>query len=784
MSENINDNSAINFKNEFFKYLFFWKYFLLSLIICLFIAFIYTRYSSEVFKTTAKIKILDKKDSALELPSAADLFSSSKINLENELEVIKSYSILEQVVKNQNLTTSVSAHGAIMNPLVTDYPFTITPLITEENITEMVFKIVLKENSLEVTDYANNENKYLFKDFSSFGKKHYLPFEISNIENNYIVNSSFDVSFQSLENTVMSLKEDIKVDPVGKMSDIISITYNSTNSKYAKTVLNELVRVFNNDGIKDRQLIHKRTINFVNERYTYLSSELDSIELSKQFFKMNNNLVDLKVNSKISLNKSSISEDVVFSNENQISLISSLLDVLAELNFELLPSNIGVENLEVNRMIISYNDLILKQRKLISSAGPKNPSVKILDRSIRDSRSNIIFSLQQNLKYLKTLKVKLSEQMDKFDDQLSLLPEKEKILRSIERNQEIKEALYLFLLQKREEAEVSYAITEPSIKVVEYAISDQLPLYPKPKLIYLLAILLALFLPFCVLYIIFLFDTKIQSRENIESYSSSLNVLGEIPFFDLNEKDKLFSDPAARSVVSESFRMLMSNTRYLFKDNNKSNVILVTSSIKGEGKTLSALNLSLSFASLNKKVLLIGCDLRNPQIHKYFDDDKNQKGLVDFLVDNKFKWKEATLKKFDKIPNHDILLSGVLPPNPLNLINNENIDILINQAKKEYDYIIIDSAPTLLVADTKSLFKLVDAIIYLTRCNVTDKAILNHIENSAAESNVSVSVILNGVGQKNAYGYSYGYKYGYKYGYNYKYSYNYGYGYGYTEDKD
>jgi len=225
----------------------------------------------------------------------------------------------------------------------------------------------------------------------------------------------------------------------------------------------------------------------------------------------------------------------------------------------------------------------------------------------------------------------------------------------------------------------------------------------------------------------------------------------------------------------------MSNTRYLFKDNNKSQVILVTSSIKGEGKTLSALNLSLSFASLNKKVLLIGCDLRNPQIHKYLDEDKNNKGLVDFLVDNNSNWKESVLTKFDKIPNHHILLSGALPPNPLYLINNGNMEIFLNQARKEFDYIIIDSAPTLLVADTKSLFDKADAIIYLTRCNVTDKEILNHIASSDNESKANISIVLNGVGQKNAYGYSYGYKYGY--GYNYKYSYNYGYGYGYEEDK-
>ena len=227
----------------------------------------------------------------------------------------------------------------------------------------------------------------------------------------------------------------------------------------------------------------------------------------------------------------------------------------------------------------------------------------------------------------------------------------------------------------------------------------------------------------------------------------------------------------------------MSNIKYLFTEHKSSKVILITSSIKGEGKTLTAINISLAFASLNKRVLLIGCDLRNPQIHKYIDQDKNVEGVINFLVDKSFKWKNSVLKCFPKQPSHDIILSGSLPPNPLNLINNGNLDLLLKEARNNYDYIFIDSAPTVLVADTKSIFKLSDAIIYLTRCNITEKAILNHIEDSYKESNNNVYALLNGVGENNSYGYAYGYKYGYSYGYKYGYSYNYGYGYGYEEDK-
>ena len=193
--------------------------------------------------------------------------------------------------------------------------------------------------------------------------------------------------------------------------------------------------------------------------------------------------------------------------------------------------------------------------------------------------------------------------------------------------------------------------------------------------------------------------------------------------------------------------MLMSNVRYFQKNDTKSNVILVTSSIKGEGKTFNALNLALSFSSVGEKVLLIGCDLRNPQLHKYIKYDKNVPGLVDSLVDNKTRWKENIIKPFDS-QSLDILLSGPLPPNPLYLINNGNIDVMINDARKTYDYVIIDSAPTLLVADTQSLINKSDILLFITRCNVTDKDVLSHISKVSDESETNVGVVLNGVGKK------------------------------------
>ncbi len=773
-----NEDDSINFMSEVLKYFFFWKYFLLSLVVFLSIAFVVNRYSNKIFSTTAKIQILDKKQHNLEMPSAEDLFSNSKINLENEIEIIKSSTIIEKVIKNLNLNLFVEEVGEIMTSRILDYPFSVNAKFTAPNDTTLIYSynLSIDENTLEVVNSENNK-KYIFKDLNTNKIKHDLPFDIPSINKEKWIDNSYNVNFINTHSLVTQLKKDIIISQVGKQSDIISLNFNNSNSEYARSILNELIDVFNNDGIRDRQLIHKRTIDFVNDRYKYLSEELESIELKKQSFKVSNNLVDLASNSSISLEMNKISDEALFANENQIFLVTNLLNELSFLDFKLLPANIGIENIKINSLVASYNDLFLEKQKLSSSAGPNNPYAKQLNNSIADLRENIVFSLNNYLSQLNMLKDKLVDKSNLIKTNVASIPSQEKNLRSIERNQQIKEALYLFLLQKGEEAQVSFAVTEPSIKVVEYAISEKDPISPKSNLIYLGSIILGLLIPFTILYFIFQLDTKVHSREDLEKYS--LNVIGEIPFFDLSESEKVFKNPDDRSIISESFRMLMSNVRYLQKNDSSSDIILVTSSIKGEGKTLNALNLALSFSSVGKKVLLIGCDLRNPQLHKYIDYNKNVPGLVDYLVNNKIEWQKNIINPFES-QQLDILLSGPVPPNPLNLINNGNIDTLLDEAKKIYDHIIIDSAPTLLVADTQSLINKSDILIFLTRCNVTDRDVLSHISKVSDESEINVGVILNGVGQQNSYGYSYGYRYGY--GYNYKYSYNYGYGYGYNEE--
>lgn len=762
---NIEHEDDFDIKKEFFKYFHFWKYFLASTLFMLFLAFLYLWLSPKVFVSSAKIKVLDKKESTLEMPSASDLFSNSKINLENEIEVIRSQPILSRVTNALKLHTSVYGVDNFSKHTLNTYHYKIDLKVPVDSLDEFEYGLALSDKGFVITDFQNDKQKLTFSGTTTYNYDHVLPFELSDFNRDRFIENDFSshrIQFKSVDEVVLSLKEIIKISSLGKESDIIQLSYNSNNSQQARLILNKIIDEFNVDGIRDRQLTHKRTIDFVNERYAYLSIELDSIEIAKQLYKVDNDLVDLPTNSVLSLEKSIKSEENIFSIENQISVTQLIINSLNSSELELLPANIGIENVEINSLITDYNETILERKKLVLSAGLNNPSIKQIDKVLKDSRLNIIFSLQNHLSQLEDLKTKLSSQFYKYDSQISNLPEKEKILRAIERNQQIKEALYLFLLQKREEAEVSFAVTEPSIKVVEYAITDKKPISPKSSIIILGALLLGILLPFAVLYIRFWLDTKIYSKEDFDNLRIDVPVLAEIP--DIKKSVEYIQSHFERTHLAESFRSFASNLKFtLSKTNSSGQVIFLTSTIKGEGKTFTALNLALTFSSLNKKVLLIGADLRNPQLHRNLDVDKSVSGLSNYLIDSNIDWKKLLTSMKSEI-KCDILLSGAIPPNPTQLLINGNLDKLLSEAKSMYDYIIVDTPPSLIVSDTISISHLSDLIVYVVRCNYTDKKALNFLKDLINDKKMNnVGLVLNALSSLNANGYSYNYGYGYGY---------------------
>ena len=759
----------VDLKQEIRRYIRYWPWFVVTLAVALFSAYVYLRYAPRIYETYSKVKVLDESD-GLELPTSAFIFKRSNINLENEKEILTSYLIMDRVVRKLNLNTSFYEEGTIQTSQTQKLPFHFEQIIEPDSIiTDLSYRVEITDNGFEVLN-VNTEKVFSFSELTTYSTDHRLPFNIKlNTEDatSKIVDKNYIINFIPVKSTALGLKSKIEVEAIGEQSDLLKLSIKGESRELSERILDTLMSVFNKDGINDRREVSRNTIEFIEDRFLFLAKELDSIEISYQYFKQNNNLVDLATDAELGLEQRTQSEAEVFKIENQLALAklleSSIKDTAGS---GLLPSNIGIENTGINSLISEYNLTVINRDKLANSGGISNPTVKLATNQVEDLKSNINRSLRAYRSQLEASRQQLGSRNRRFSGKVAQIPEKERLLNSIVREQKIKESLYLFLFQKREEAAINFAITEPSIKVVENALSGSIPISPKSNIVYAGAILGGLLIPFGILYVIFMLDTKLHSKEDITKLTTKIPVIAEIP--DVKKsKNSIFTDPNDRSALAESFRILSSNVDYILPvtEDDKGKVIYCTSTIKGEGKTYVSLNLSLALASINKKVLLIGADLRNPQIHTHINQEKHKPGLSDYLHDIHYDWKDSLIHGFEKHPNHHIILSGSIPPNPAHLLTNGRFEKLLEEAKLEYDYIVVDTAPTILVTDTMLISQLADATIYLARANYTEKNLLKFSKELSESGKLkNVAYVVNSVGASKSYGYSYNYGYNYGYG--------------------
>ena len=753
----------INFKEEIFKYLRFWYLIVISIFFSLIAAYFYARYNDDSFQTTAKVQILDNSNSDFKLPTdGISIFGDDKVNLENEVEIMKSSRILGLVIDNLNLTTEIYSVGTIKtNELWKDAPFAIFWAQEKDTLDKksLDFDITITKNGYQV----NNNSKEYKSGETNFSTE--IPFKLifkADYPIKRIYGKSYYIALKTKKDVTKNISKSIKIDYVGNKSEILKITYDGLNPDKTNATVNALVNIFNNDGMQDRQLVFKKTIEFVDNRFEYLFNELDSIENSKVDFKKQNQISFLETDAALSMQVKQQSQ-TSFDNANTQIALSKIMAISIEKSnsLELLPPNIGIDNKEINNLVDVYNTLILKRNKFFSSGGgDSNPTVQAITKEAQQVKNNIkasIIGYQKTLEYSKNelSKVSLSEK-----SKYGKMPNSEKSLRDIDRQQTIKENLYVLLLQKREEASINLAILNPTVKVVDYAAEE--PTGFGNKAICLIAVFLGLILPLIGFYIYFLFDTKIQTKEEIETILPNIPVIAEIPYIKGEHKLVEFLD---RSILSESFRILRTNINYLIPLKNSGSVIYVTSTVKGEGKTFVSVNLAITLSTLGKKVVLIGADLRNPQLHKTLNLQRsNEKGVANYLVDDALKISDIKAKNLSHETKFDIIFSGVIPPNPAELMSNGRFEILLKELKHEYDYIIVDTAPTLLVTDTTLITDFADATLYVTRANYTEKKLLKFISNLKDLNTIkNMGIILNNVGENKGYVYSSNYGYGYGY---------------------
>lgn len=782
-----NQDDLDNFKKNIYRYFSFYPFFLITISISLFIGLLYLRYTPKIYRTTTQIEIIDKaQDSEMSLPTAMTIFNRSMINLENETGVISSFEMHSRVVNALSSNIKFYTEGIVKtsenhrSEWMNDYEikFKINPTDIKKKST---YEIEIVKNILEISEFDSEDifvEKFQFSNLNTNSENHNLPFElkINDYKETY---PKKIIKFLIFDDVTYSFVDNVKVQPVGQESDQLLIELDYPNKKISEEYLNTLVSEFDKDGIKDRQAEYKNTMDFVDARTVFLSEELGKIENKKQEFKEQNKITDIQSDAKISINQQFSYNAELFSAESQKDLVLILKDIITDNPFELMPVNIGIESSDINNLIIEYNLLIKERNSFLQSAGNNNPFVKNLEEQINKFNENIFISIDAYISSLEKIISNLENKEKEYSDFYNSIPENEKILRSIERELEVKEALFLLLLQKREEAAINFAVIKPSIKLIDSARSSKFQIKPRIIIILAISLVTGIAIPIIILFLWFYFDNRIHTRDQLSALLNDIPIIAEIPHVTTPDVLNQLISTTKRDPFAESIRMILANIKFNlnFNSDNTGNgkVILVTSSIKGEGKTLISSNLS-SILSADKKVLLLGCDLRNPQIHKLLSVSKNKPGISNMLYENKANnYKDFIVKN----ENLDIILSGSIPSNPTKILASSKFESFLNEMKKIYDYVIIDSSPCLLVSDTFEISKYADITMYVVRSNFTKMDITNFINETHDNKRLkNLNILFNSVGNSHSYGYRYGYQYGYRYGYKY----NYGYGYGYSSE--
>jgi len=769
------ESNETNLREELERYIGYWPWFLVAIFISLSISFLYLRYATPVYETIATILIKDEKNSALsELAAFQDLGLTGSLNqsgFENEIQILKSKSLTERVVKELNLNVKYISEGNVRNSELYDYniPLNVTVLTAEDSIKFPFTPIFIKAISASKFELWSEENSSKREFF--FGDKVALEDGTIMVTTNFDFVETKDKTFYdqvkvvitSIPETVADYRQKIQINQLTDMSSVLQLSLYASNTDKSEAILNELIKQYNQDAIDDRNMVSRNTANFINRRLEIISEELDSVETGKVEFKESNKLTDIVAEGQLFLQNESEYNKRLLSVETQLELVKTMMGYVREAKeSDLLPTNLGIEKEGTASAISTYNQTVLERDRLLGSSTEKNPAVVNLDEQIRRLKATVLQGLNNSKISLEIQKNDLVAQEAVIDSKISSIPSKEKLFRGINRQQEIKETLYLYLLQKREENAISMAVTTPKAKVVDYAYSSMLPVSPKRLIILLAAIVLGLLIPFSIIYVRLLLDNKVHDKAFVEQKAVNTSVIGEIPKLDKKEAELVQKND--RSIFAESFRILRTNLQYLFTNislpEGVGKTIFITSTIKGEGKTLVSYNLALTLANTGAKVILVGADIRNPQLHRYTPNAQYKKGVVEYLVHKDSKVNNY-ISKSEFNTNLDLLFSGTIPPNPAELWMNNRTAELFTELREIYDYVIVDTAPSMLVTDTFLINTYADATLYVMRAGYTEKKLLKFpIDNIENKKLKNVAFVLNNVKVANL---GYGNKYGYYY---------------------
>lgn len=779
-----NTSNSIDFKALARTYTKKWKWFFLSVVTALSIAYIFIRYSQPQYAAEAKIKILEDKGSSPELSLFKDLGSfsgSGTSGIGDEIQAIKSRSNLMEVVNELQLNLKIVALGNILDSeIYGKTPFKVSFIEPDSLIQNSSFQFFVDLSTETTFGYATHEDEPV--KVYSFGNN--IPSPIGdivltpNIPNlTKSKGKRFKVSITPVPQVAHYYQNKIVIAPIEKSSSILNIYLNDQIQSKAQHIINTLVDIYNKNAVLDKKAIADRTSDFIDDRITEISTSLSTVDQTAEDFKTGRGITDIASEATMNLNVGAANQQELQNTTTQLNIAESMKDIVDnDEGYELLPSNVGLSDVTISNTTAKYNELVLERNRLLKSSNEKNPIIVNLDQQLAGLKRNMQSSLNSVTNNLNLQVNSLSSQLSRINSKIYSAPRNERALRDITRQQQTTESLYLYLLEKREESQIAFASAAPKSKIVDRAFSlSSAPVSPNKRMIYLAAFVLGLILPFSIIYLNDLLDNKIHNKTGLEKLVRDVPVLAELP--KLSKKDKKMVLKDDRSVLAESLRILRTNLDYLMKSkrgSGKNNIIFITSSVPGEGKTFLSSNLAMIFSNTNKKVLLVGGDIRNPKLYSFFDNKKSEidklgkisrnadLGLTEFLYDDSLTSKDVINSMLVHSNSIDVIYSGKIPPNPAELLMSKRMKGLLQEVGETYDYVIVDTAPLMVVSDTLVISEYADHIIYVTRAGVTETSVVDFPIKLMEEGKLkNLSFVVNDVKHSNL---GYGGKYGYGYG--------------------
>ena len=777
------EKSAFDFQTIYTMLVLNWKWFVLSVILCLGCGAIYLRYKTPTFQAQAKMLIKDDESnnratgkSALLTASNLGIMTNSA-GIDNEMEILTSLSIAQQAVRDLKLYTTYKAKGKIKDQLMykTEPVFVdLDPGHLEKLIYPIQLVITRDGNEYKV------KGQYTVSAFEETEKTVYeiektlngLPARISTRVGTITLNANSQVAPMADGATIkvtivapkyMAIKyvKALSVSPTSKTTTIAQMVLTDEIPQRAVDYLRQLTVCYNRQANEDKNEIAVRTEEFINGRLEKINAELGSTEGSLEAYKKRNNMVELKMNAAQAVQNQDIFSQKLAEANTQVALLQSISQYMNDPanQYQTLPSNVGLTDQSATQLINKYNDIVLTRNRLLRSASESSPTVTPLTAQLDDLSASIRRAIAQAQKNMATQRQSVAEQYSKYVGQTSATPEQERILTQIGRQQDVKSGLYLMLLQKREENSISLAATADKGKLIDD------PQYsgkvsPRGSIIMLLALVLGFLIPGGILYIINFLKFRIEGHDDVEKLTK-LPILADIAVAGEGTKTKgdIVVHENKNNQMEEVFRSLRTNLQFIMSKGQK--VILFTSSLSGEGKTFTAANLAVSFALLDKKVVLVGLDIRKPRLAELFEIKDHHHGITNLLsmANPTAEDVEKQILNSNVNDNLDILMAGPIPPNPTELIARPTLEMVIDTLKEKYDYVLIDSAPVGLVTDTLQIGRVADATIIMCRADYTPKDSFNYINDLARDNKLPhMTIAINGIDMsKKKYGYYYGY---------------------------